>query len=126
MARKKFSYRGHTIEELKQLPREELIELFPSRIRRTLKRGYPEEAKKAAAKIMEGDEVKTHVREIVIMPQMVGKIVKVYNGQEYKDVRIEPEMIGHVLGEFSQTRATVKHSSPGVGATKSGMAMSVR
>lgn len=126
MARKEFRYRGHTLEELKQLSKDELLELFTSRIRRTLQRGYPEAAKQAAAKIMENDNVKTHVREVVIMPQMVGKTVKVYNGHEYKDVRIEPEMIGHVLGEFSQTRASVKHSSPGVGATKSGMAMSVR
>ena len=126
MARKEFRYRGHTLEELKQLSKQELMELFPSRIRRTLKRGYPEAAQKAHAKLMENDNVKTHVREVVIMPQMVGKKVKVYNGQEYKEVRIEPEMIGHVLGEFSQTRASVKHSSPGVGATKSGMALSVR
>lgn len=126
MARKEFHYRGHTLEELKKLSKEEMLQLYPSRIRRTLKRGYPEEAKKALAKINASDKVRTHVREIVITPQMVGKIISVYNGQEYKEVRVESEMIGHVLGEFSQTRSTVKHSSPGVGATKSGMAMSVR
>lgn len=126
MARKEFRYRGHTLEELKKLSNEEMLQLYPSRIRRTLKRGYPEAAKKALASIMESNEPKTHVREIVITPHMVGKIIKVYNGKEFKDIRVEAEMIGHVLGEFSQTRATVRHSSPGVGATKSGMAMSVR
>ena len=126
MARKEFRYRGHTLEELKKLSNEEMLQLYPSRIRRTLKRGYPEAAKKAVAAIMESDEAKTHVREIVITPHMVGKIIKVYNGQEFKEVRVEESMIGHVLGEFSPTRATVKHSSPGVGATRSGMAMSVR
>lgn len=114
MARKEFTYRGHTLEELKKLSRDELAELFTSRIRRTLKRGYPEESKKAEKKILEKDNVKTHCREIIILPQMVGKTIKVYNGNEFVDVRVEEEMIGHVLGEFSRTRKPVKHSKAGI------------
>ncbi len=126
MARKEFRYRGKTLEELNTLSRKDMTELFTSRIRRTLQRGYPEEVKKAEAKILSKDNVKTHCREIVIFPQMVGKIIKVHNGKEFVDVRVQAEMIGHVLGEFSQTRATARHNSPGVGATKSSGAKSVR
>jgi small subunit ribosomal protein S19 len=126
MARKEFTYRGHTLEELQKLSRDELKRVFTSRIRRTLERGYPEETKKAEAKILANDNVKTHCREIIILPKMVGKIVNVYNGQEFKEVRIEAEMIGHVLGEFSLTRKMVKHNKAGVGATGGSSAVSIR
>lgn len=126
MARKEFTYRGKTLEELKQLSKKELAPLFTSRIRRTLLRGYPQETQKAEQKILENDNVRTHCREIVILPQMVGKIIKVHNGQEFVDVRVEAEMIGHVLGEFALTRKMVKHSKAGVGATGGSSAVSIR
>jgi small subunit ribosomal protein S19 len=49
----------------------------------------------------------------------VGKKVAIYNGKEFKEVEIKPEMIGHYLGEFAMTRRSVTHSGPGVGATRS-------
>jgi len=39
---------------------------------------------------------------------------------------IEPEMIGHYLGEFAGTRKGVSHSAPGIGATRSSAALSVK
>ncbi len=62
--------------------------------------------------------VRTHRRDIPIVPAFVGRRVSVYNGKEFKEVEIKPEMIGHFLGEFAQTRGSVKHSGPGVGATR--------
>lgn len=126
MAKKVFTYRGKTLKELQELSRDEFAELLTSRARRTLTRGYPDEWKLAEEKILTQDNVKTHIRGIIILPQMVGKVIKVHNGKEFKDVRVQEEMIGHRLGEFAQTRNNVRHSSPGVGATRSSAAASVR
>ncbi len=126
MAKKEFTYRGKTLEELKSMSKKQLAELMTSRVRRTLLRGYPEQAQISENKILTKDRVKTHSREIVILPQMVGKTILVHNGKEFAEVRVQEEMIGHILGEFAQTRKPVKHSSAGVGATRSSQAKSVR
>ena len=65
--------------------------------------------------------VKTHARDMVILPEMVGVIVLVHNGKEFYAVEITPEMIGHYLGEFAITNKPVKHGSPGIGASRSSM-----
>ncbi|MGB9637147.1 MAG: 30S ribosomal protein S19 [Thermoplasmata archaeon] len=119
--KKEFTYRGYTLEELKNLSFEELLEVLPARARRTLKRGYNPEQLTAVQKLRnaENEIVRTHCRDIVIVPEFVGKRVAVYNGKEFKEFEIRPEMIGHYLGEFSQTRKFEKHSGPGVGATRS-------
>lgn len=127
MVKKEFKYRGKTLEELKEISLSEFLELLTSRERRSLKRGFTEQQKKLIEKIKKGKkDIKTHCREIVILPQWVGLTIKVYNGKEFKPVIIQPEMIGHRLGEFSLTRARIQHSSPGVGATRSSKAISVR
>lgn len=128
---KKFSYRGYTLEELKKLPLEEFARLLPSRQRRSLLgllRGLHPEEKKLLNKVREaarkgnGDVIiRTHLREMVILPEMVGLKFGVHNGKEFVVVEIKPEMIGHRLGEFSQTRKKVTHGAPGVGATRSSM-----
>lgn len=120
MARK-FSFKGRSIEELKQLTLEEFTKLVPSRSRRTLKRmglqikKFLEQfrKKKAGAK-----PVKTHYRQMVVIPEMVGYHVLVYNGNSYKDLLVTQEMLGKKLGEFSHTTKLVKHGGPGVGATR--------
>jgi small subunit ribosomal protein S19 len=56
---------------------------------------------------------------MIIFPEMVGLKIGVYNGQKFEIVEVRPEMIGHYLGEFSLTRRTVSHGSPGIGATRS-------
>jgi len=50
---------------------------------------------------------------------MVGKTVKIHNGKGFEELFVTDEMISHYLGEFSQTRKSVKHGAAGVGATKS-------
>ncbi|MBW2965389.1 ribosomal protein S19 family protein, partial [Candidatus Woesearchaeota archaeon] len=70
--------------------------------------------------------VKTHCRSMIILPIMVNKTLKIYNGKSFEEVIIQPEMIGHYLGEYSQTRKRVAHSSPGVGATRSSSNVSVK
>jgi len=126
MARKEFTYRGLTLEELKAMPKEELIEIMPSGVKRSLKRGFSHEQKKVlekVAKAKKGEKVKirTHRRDMVILPEMVGTTIEVHNGKEFARVDIQPEMIGHYLGEFALTRKKVSHGSPGMGATRSSL-----
>ncbi len=127
MAKKEFLYRGKKLEELQQLSINQIAEYFPARQRRTLLRGLDERQKKLLDDIKKGkDEIKTHCRDMVILPEMVGKLLKVHNGKQFVAVRVEHEMIGHYLGEFALTRSRVAHSAPGIGATRSSASMSVR
>ena len=121
-------YRGYPLSELVKLNMDSLIELLPSRRRRTLKRGLPPRQKKLLMKLRaarkqakKGKEVivRTHCRDMVVLPEMVDLTIAVHNGKDFKRVKIIPQMIGHVLGEFSNTMGRVKHGNPGIGATKS-------
>lgn len=116
-----YTYKGKTVEELKKMSLEQFSRLTTSRERRRLMRGLTERQKKLLQKIKENPDKfhKTHERDMVIIPAMVGAKLGVYNGKEYKQVVITPEMIAHRLGEFALTRERVKHSAPGVGATRS-------
>lgn len=127
---REFAYRGHTLEEIQSMSMDEFIRLLPSRQRRSLQRGLtPEqriflenirkakEALKTEAKIV----VKTHARDMVILPEMVGTRILVHNGKEFVTVDVVPEMIGHYLGEFATTNKPVKHGTPGIGASRSSM-----
>lgn len=118
--KKEFTFRGFTLEQLQEMPFEEMVDLLPSRARRSFRRGLNEEQKTTFDKIVaaEQDVVRTHRRDIPIVPAFVGRRVAVYNGKEFKEVEVKPEMIGHFLGEFAMTRGNVKHSGPGVGATR--------
>ncbi len=119
---KEFSYRGYSLEELQKMNFDEFAKLLPARGRRTLKRGWDEERMKVVRKIIQSDgkkPVRTHRRDIIILPQFIGKRVAVYNGKEFVEMDIKPDMVGHYLGEFALTRKEVKHSGPGVGATRS-------
>lgn len=124
---KEFLYRGKTIEELSKMSVDEFAKLIPSRERRKVKRGFTEIEKKLLADVKSnGKDIRTHARDMIIIPEMVGKAIKVYNGKEWVQIRIEPEMLSHRLGEFALTRRTVKHSAPGIGATRSSASLSVR
>nr|AAW47575.1 ribosomal protein S15 [Pectinaria gouldii] len=126
---KKFTYRGVDLDQLLDLNIEELQQLFRCRIRRRLMRGYKKKdssflkklrkAKKECAPMEKPECVKTHLRNMVITPEMIGNIVGIYNGKTFNQVEIKPEMIGHYLGEFSITYKPVKHGRPGIGATHS-------
>jgi small subunit ribosomal protein S19 len=127
MAKKEFTYRGKTMDELKKMSTNEFAELVPSRLRRSLKRGFTDAQKKLIADVKSKDNnIKTHCRTMVILPEMVGMTIGVYSGKEFTKVIILDEMLGHVLGEFSLTRKKVAHSAPGIGATRSSAAMSVK
>ena len=127
MAKKEFMYRGKSSTDVKSLSINEFMELAPSRVRRTLKRGFTEEQKKLLEKIRANKKnIKTHARDMVVVPEMIGHIIKIHNGKDYAEVLITEEMLGHFLGEFSLTRRRVAHNAPGVGATRSSASVSVR
>jgi small subunit ribosomal protein S19 len=127
---KEFAYRGFTLEQLQGMSMDEFINLLPSRQRRSLHRGLSldqrtllEETRKAKEALRKGESVslKTHVRDMVILPEMVGLTIMVHNGKEFTSVEIKPGMIGHYLGEFAITNKPVRHGTPGIGASRSSM-----
>lgn len=119
MAKKIFTYRGKTLEELKALSLKDLADLFPSRQRRKIKRGLSDGEKKLLEKLKRKDNVKTHLRSMIVFPEMVGKTLRVHSGKEYLPISISEEMIGYYVGELVMTRKRVGHTGPGVGATRS-------
>jgi small subunit ribosomal protein S19 len=114
-----FTYHGKKVEELKKLSLEEFAKLIPSRERRKLLRGLSEKEKKFLQRLKNSDKpVRTHLRQMIIIPEMIDKRVLLHSGKEWILVIIKPEMVGHRLGEFVLTRKKVLHSAPGVGATR--------
>lgn len=126
MAQKEFRYRGKTLEELQTMSVNDFSELLPARQRRSLKRGLTDTKKTFLKKLEKKNNIKTHCRDMVILPTMVGKTIRIHRGKDFVSIEIQPEMIGHFLGEFALTRNKVSHSAPGVGATRSSSAVSVR
>jgi len=125
---KKFTFRGYSIEDLQKLPLDDFAKLLPARQRRSLVRGLTPREKKLLERIRmareagkEGAHIRTHCREMIILPEMVGLKFAIHNGKEFVMVEVKPEMIGHILGEFSQTRKKVTHGTPGLGATRSSL-----
>ncbi len=117
---KVFNYKGKTIDELKKMSLDNFAKIIPTRLRRSLLKGFSDRQKKFLEKLRKSEKpVKTHCRDIVIIPEMVGKKIMIHNGKEWISKDITSEMLGHRLGEFSPTRKRVMHSAPGVGATKS-------
>ena len=119
--KKEFTYRGKTLEELKQLNLKEFAKYLKSKERRYLLRNYQEIerfVKLVKEKLNKNKKIKTHKRNIVIIPELVGTNIQVHNGKEFTPVEIVGEMIGHKLGEFSLTRSKVVHTKAGIGATK--------
>jgi len=119
MSDEKFTFRGKTLNEIEQMNLEQFSELLNARGRRKIKRGLNKDEKKILKDLKEKDTVKTHERNMIVVPSMIGKTVEVYNGQEFVPVEITKEMLGHYLGEFAKTRKKVSHSAPGLGATRS-------
>lgn len=119
MADDDFTYRGHTLEELKDMELEEFAELLNARGRRKINRGLTEQEEKILNDVEDKETIRTHERTMIVVPKMVGKTFQVYNGQGFDEVDIEAEMLGHYLGELAKTRKKVEHSAPGLGATRS-------
>lgn len=118
--KEEFTYHGYKIEELQQMGMSELLPLMPSRIRRKINHGLSREDEKLLAEVKEGNErIRTHLRDMIVLPEMVGKTIEIYNGKEFIKVDIQPEAVFHYLGEFALTRRRVSHGSAGIGATRS-------
>jgi small subunit ribosomal protein S19 len=120
---KEFLYRGIAKEDLDNTSLEKLFQLFNSRQRRSLtdgKRKLIEEIKAAKAGKLK-NPIKTHLRDLIILPYMVGVTVNVFSGKEFRPVVITTEMIGHYLGEYVITNKKVSHGAPGVGASRSSL-----
>lgn len=122
-------FRGKTIDELKPLDVREFAKMLKSRQRRAVLRN-PQSidnfVKRCEKEVSKGKQIKTHLRELVIVPRLVGMTICIHNGKEYFPLKITEEMLGHRLGEFSITRKKVQHGAPGIGATKSSASMSVK
>jgi len=121
--------RGKTIEELNKMDIREFAKYVDSRARRTLLRQsnviekFLKKCKECSEK---GKPIRTHLRDIVIVPGMIGLTINVHGGKTFMPVTIIGEMLGHRLGEFVMTRGKVQHGAPGIGATKSSAAASVK
>ncbi|MBI4258616.1 MAG: 30S ribosomal protein S19, partial [Thaumarchaeota archaeon] len=101
---REFKYRGYSLQQLQSLSLENFLTLLPSRQRRSLNRSISNEKRKLLEDIRAAKEkstakpIKTHARDMVILPYMVGVTVQVHNGKEFMALAIKPEMIGHYLG----------------------------
>lgn len=132
---KEFEYRGVALADLEKMPIDKLRGLLSARQRRSLKRGVTDGKRKVIARIRAaraaaaaeggGDgapaRIRTHLRDLIVLPFMVGTTVHVYNGKEFREIVIKAEMIGHYIGEYSLSGRRVSHGAPGVGASRSSL-----
>ncbi|MEK6954366.1 MAG: ribosomal protein S19 family protein [Candidatus Micrarchaeota archaeon] len=117
---KKFTYKGLEAEELRRMPLDKFMILIPSKIRRSMKH-MASKMRKFIEKLRKTDPKKpmrTHLREMVIIPEMMDRRFQVYNGKDWIDMSVTIQMLGRRLGEFSIPIKMVKHSGPGIGATR--------
>ncbi len=122
-----FKYRGYNIEQLNAMSIEQFLQLLPSRQRRSLNRDISEEKRKLLAELRQAREkssdkpIRTHTRDMIILPYFVGRTIHVYNGKEFMALEIKPQMVGHYLGEYVITNKKVVHGTPGIGASRSSL-----
>ncbi|MBS3167847.1 30S ribosomal protein S19 [Candidatus Woesearchaeota archaeon] len=132
MARKEVNFKGKTVEELANMSLVDFAKYVPARARRTLKRGLTDAQKRLLLKVKKGKEgklkkpVRTHCRNMIILPEFLGTTIHIYNGKEFVPIEITIDMLGMYLGEFALTRKKVGHNAPGIGATKSSSSVSVK
>ena len=120
--KKEQSYRGKTLEELKTLDVREIAKFLPSRSRRSVLRNFDtiqKFIKRCEKRTAKNKKIRTHQRDIIIVPQLVGYTIGIHNGKAFQELSITSEMIGHRLGEFALPRGKVNHGAAGLGATKS-------
>src|SRR3989338_5957059 len=119
--KKDFTYRGKTLEELKKLDVREFAKYLKSRQRRKVLRQFQQIenfVSRAKVKISKNKPIRTHQRDLVIVPGMIGMKIHVYNGKNFVAADINEETLGHTMGEFALTRGRIKHGKSGIGATK--------
>jgi len=129
MEKKEFTYRGKTLTELQEINIREFAKLLKSNERRTVLRQtdiIEEFVSRSKKKLEKKKQIRTHLRDLIIVPEMVNMTISVHNGRIFVPVKIIGEMLGHRLGEFSVTRSKVKHGAAGIGATRSSASMSVK
>lgn len=111
--KKESTFKGRTLAELQTLDVREFAALLRSRQRRTVLRNFQEHenfVKRAQAQFAKGKRaVRTHFRDLVIVPALVGMKLQIYNGNTFAPVDVTFEMLGHKFGEFSLTRARARH-----------------
>jgi small subunit ribosomal protein S19 len=124
---KEFKYRGYSLEQLQGMSFESFLGLLPSRQRRSLNRGISDEKKKLIEETRLAKDgktknpIKTHARDMVILPYMVALSIQVHSGKEFVALEIKPEMVGHYIGEYVITNKKVVHGTPGIGASRSSL-----
>ena len=124
---KEFLYRGLSKEDLDSTSLEKLFQLFNSRQRRSLTRGITDGKRKLIEEIKAAKAgklktpIKTHLRDLIVLPYMVDVTVNVYSGKEFVPLTMKTEMVGHYLGEYVITNKRVNHGAPGVGASRSSL-----
>jgi small subunit ribosomal protein S15e len=126
---RKYTYRGVDLDQLLDMSTDQLVELYGARQRRRFQRGMKRnslalikklrKARKEASAGEKPDAVRTHLRNMIVIPEMIGSVVGVYNGKTFNQVEVKPDMVGHYLAEFSITYKPCKHGRPGIGATHS-------
>ena len=115
------------MSQLENITNDQLFELLNARQRRSLKRGINDEKRKLSNEIKESKDgkaksaIRTHKRDLIILPYMVGATINVFSGKEFTPITIISEMIGHYLGEYVITNKRVSHGAPGVGASRSSL-----
>ena len=122
---KDFLYQGRTEEQLLALSMDEFIKMLPSRMRRSLMRGLSAEHRLVIEKLRRwqkgSKDVKTHSRDLIILPEMMGKVIHCFTGKEFREIKIDMKKVGHYLGEYAITNTPVRHGKPGIGASRSSM-----
>ncbi|AVB76670.1 30S ribosomal protein S19 [Methanococcus maripaludis] len=134
--RVEFKYKGFSLEELQEMPIKKFMEIVPSRQRRTMARGITPKQRKLVMKIKKARRltnrgkdarvIRTHCRDFVITPEMIGLTFGIYNGKEFKEIKLVEETVGRFLGEMAPTRGVVQHGSPGMGATRGSMFVPIK
>jgi small subunit ribosomal protein S19 len=125
--KKEFLYRGKSLDEIQGMTLDEFVQLLPARARRTVTRGMVDKNPRFFRHLDRGDgTIKTHSRELVVLPSMITKTISIHDGKSFVDVPVTIEMVGHKIGEFAPTRRTTKHTGVGVGATRSSKYMPLK
>ena len=120
--KKEITFKGKTAEELKKLDVREFAKLLRSRQRRTVLRNFQEHenfVKRALTQVGKGKKtIKTHRRDLVVVPGLIGLKLQIYNGREFIPFEVTVQSLGHKFGEFSPSRARARHNKDEKGKKK--------
>jgi len=119
--KKQNTFRGKTIDELKSMEIREFAKYLTSRQKKYLLRQFQEVEdflNRSQKKLAKNKPIRTHQRDLVVVPGMIGMRIQIHNGRAFTPVDVTWGMLGHKFGEFSPTRGRIKHGKAGLGATK--------